>query len=373
MNNKKLALRDLDEAISRGTVASRTRALSYATDLLIAGHYSEDAIKTFGKAIERLADEIEIAARAELAKRLAQFDKAPINIIRKFAFDDSIDVAGPVLRESARLDNDTLVANAKTMSQAHLLAISKRKSLDQVVTDVLVTRGDQDVASAVASNAGARISDFGFLHLVKRAEGDSVLAENLGLRKDIPRHLFQQLIAKASEDVKKRLVRERPTMVAQIETSVANVAGRLQSKFGPASRGFFVAKRTVSAQHRLGHLNESSIAGYAAAHKLNEVVIGLSLLCSLPCDVIERSLFDNDRDMFLVLAKALDFCWNTTMSLLFLGAKHHRITASDLYDLEAAFSRLSVKTSRSVLEHYRARKTTGLTDLEIPEQLERLG
>ena len=80
------------------------RALWHTTDLLIAGRYSDDEIWTFGEVIGRLADEIEVAARAQLAKRLARFDKAPVNIIHKLAFDDSIDVAGPVLRESERLE-----------------------------------------------------------------------------------------------------------------------------------------------------------------------------------------------------------------------------------------------------------------------------
>jgi len=79
-----------------------------------------------------------------------------------------------------------------------------------LVTDVLVTRGNREVVNSVANNAGARFSGSGFLHMIKRAEGDSILAEQLGLRKDIPRHLFQQLIAKASDDVKKRLEQERP-------------------------------------------------------------------------------------------------------------------------------------------------------------------
>jgi uncharacterized protein (DUF2336 family) len=312
--------------------------------------------------IGRLADEIEDAARAQLAKRLAGFDNAPINIIHKLAFDDSIDVAGPVLRESERLDDNALVANAKTKSQAHLLAISQRKSLDKTVTDVLVARGDQAVVKSVANNAGARFSDFGFLHLIQRAEGDSILADQLGLRTDIPRHLFQQLIAKASDDVKKRLQRERPAMVDQIQTSVTDIAGVLQSKFGPVSRNYFVAKRLVAAQHKEGNLNENSISGYARSHRLEEVTIGLSLLCSLPADVIERALVDPNREMLLVLAKALDFSWATTMALLFLGAKDHRITAKDLNDLESEFGRLNVETSRSVLKFYQSRKSAAGAD-----------
>jgi uncharacterized protein (DUF2336 family) len=362
MNDARTFLQDLDEAVSRGTTESCLHAVRHATDLLIAGRYSDDEISTFGEVIARLADEIEVAARAELATRLAQINHAPINIIHKLAFDDSIDVAGPVLRNSERLDANTLVANAQTKSQPHLLAISQRKSLEHSVTDVLVTRGNREVVNSVANNAGARFSGSGFLHLIKRAEGDSILAEQLGLRKDIPRHLFQQLIAKASDDVKKRLEQERPGMVDQIQASVTDVTGALQSKFGPASRSYYVAKRLVATQHQHGNLNENSIYDYARSHKLDEVTIGLSLLCALPSDVIERALLDKNREMLLVLTKALDFSWATTMALLFLGAKDHRITALDLTDLENQFARLNVETSRSVLELYQTRKNAAVAE-----------
>ena len=362
MTGSKSFLRELDDAVLRGTAESRARALWHTTDLMIAGRYTEEEIWTFGEVIGRLADEIEVAARVQLAKRLAQFDRAPVNIIHKLAFDDSIEVAGPILRESKQLESYALVANACTKDQAHMLAITKRESIDESVTDVLVTRGNQEVVNSVANNDGARFSDFGFLHMIKRAEGDSILAEQLGLRKDIPRHVFQQLIAKASDDVRKRLERERPTMVDQIQTSVSDVAGELQSKFGPVSRSYFVAKRVVMTQHREGNLNENSISGYARSHKLEEVTIGLSLLCALPGDVIERAVLDKNREMLLILAKALDFSWATTMSLLFLGAKDHRITAKDLKDTETEYSRLNVETSRSVLKFYQSRKSAGSAD-----------
>src|SRR5258708_26404577 len=84
--------------------------------------------------------------------------------------------------------------------------------------------------------------------------------------------------------------------------------------------------------------------------------MGLSLLCTLPSDVIERALLDKNREMLLILAKALDFSWATTMALLFLGAKDHRITAKDLNDLEAEFRRLNIQTSRSVRQFYQSRK-----------------
>jgi uncharacterized protein (DUF2336 family) len=349
-------LDDLEEAVARGTPESRARALWHTTDLMIAGDFSDDEIWTFGEVVTRLADEIEVAARAQLSERLAHFDQAPVNIIHKLAFDDAIEVAGPILRDSKQLETYALVANACTKSQAHMLSISKRETLEERVTDELVKRGDQDVVNSVASNTGAKFSDFGFLNMVQRAEGDSILAEQLGLRKDIPRHVFQQLIAKATADVRKRLESERPDMARQIQSSVTDLGGELQSKFGPVSRTHFVAKRVVTTQHKSGNLNEASISTYARSHRLEEVTIGLSLLCALPNDVIERALFDKNRETLLILAKALNFSWATMMALLFLGAKDHRITASDLKRLETDYENLNIETSRSVLAFYQSRK-----------------
>ena len=64
-------LQELDDAIVKGSAESRERALWHATDLLIAGRYSDNDIWIFGEAIGRLAEEIEVVARARLAKRLA--------------------------------------------------------------------------------------------------------------------------------------------------------------------------------------------------------------------------------------------------------------------------------------------------------------
>lgn len=357
-------LQELEEAVSRGSAESRLRALWHATDLLIAGRYTEDEIWIFGEVIGRLADGIEVAARAQLSKRLLRTDNASIDIVKKLAFDNSIDVAGPMLQHSARLDAKTLVSNIRTKSQSHLLAISKRSSLPVVVTDELVTRGNRDVVNSVATNDGARFSDFGFLHMIKRSEADSILAEQLGLRKDIPRRIFQQLIAKASDDVRRKLEWERPDLLGQIQTSVTDVTGALQSKFGPASMGYFTAKKLVALRHQRGDLNESSILEYARSRKFEETTVGVSLLSSLPVDVVERALLDSSREMIMILAKALNFEWETTMSLLFLAAKDHRISALELDHMREEFSRLNTETSRAVLSFYKSRKNASAADSE---------
>ncbi len=355
-------LQELDVAVSQGSAESRERALWYATDLLITGRFTDNEIWMFGEIIGRLEHDIEAAARAQLARRLARTDNAPIKIINKLAFDDSIDVAGPVLRQSERLDTRTLVANARSKSQEHLLAISQRRAICTDVTDELVTRGNREVVRSVAKNNGARLSDFGILHIVKRSKSDSILVEQLGHRRDIPRHLFHQLIAKASDNAKKRIESERPEAASQIQSLVTDVTGALHSKFGPASKSYFDAKREVAKLQRSGNLNENKIFEYAQSHRLEEATVGLSLLCSLPVDAVERVLVDKNKELALIVAKALGFSWGTAMALLFLGAPDHRIVAHDLENMKREFAGLNIETSRSVLRTYQSRKQAVAAD-----------
>lgn len=349
-------LDDLNRAILTGTSESRERALWHATDMLMVGRYSDEEIWVFGEVIGRLAAEIELAARAKLAGKLCHVNHAPGRLIDDLAADEAIEVAGPILQHSERLDVRALVKHASTKQQPHLLAISKRRSLPEPVTDVLVTRGDQAVARSVGGNEGARFSEAGFLKLVKRSENDGILAEQIGLRKDISRHLFQQLIAKASDETRRKLERERPDMMSDVDALVADVTASLHSKFGPASARYFAAKKAVAARHRLAPLGQGDILEFARAHKIEETIVALCLVCSLPADVVERALTQKVRELLLIIARANDLSWETTMALLFLGAPGFRIAGGELEELKEQFERLLAVSSKEVLSHYRRRR-----------------
>lgn len=369
VHSKPSLLEELDRAILTGTPESRERALWRATDLLMVGRYTDEEIWVFGEVVGRLAAEIEVATRAKLAEKLSRIDHAPAQLINDLAADDAIEVAGPVLQYSGRLGVRMLVDRASTADQPHLLAISKRRWVPEPVTEVLVTRGNQAVARSVTDNDGARLSEAGFLKLIKRSENDGILAQQIGLRKDIPRHLFQQLIAKASDETRRKLEGERPDMMSDVDALVADVTARLLSKFGPASPRYFAAKRTVVAKHRLGELKECNVLEYARSHKLEETIVALALLCSLPSDVIERALTGKTREFLLIIAKAADFSWETTMALLFLGAPGFRISSHDLDEMKTQFARLHVSSSQDVLSHYRNRRavTTTVMTRHLPE------
>ena len=164
-------LDDLEKALAAGSNGQRIEMLSRITDLFVgdAHRYTAVQVDLFDEVITKLTVAIEAKARAKLSIRLADVPNAPVGVVRMLAFDDDIEVARAVLAGSERLDESDLVANAKSKSQQHLAAIAERKSLSEAVTDVLVTRGDRQVAQSVAKNAGARFSDAGFRMLVQRS------------------------------------------------------------------------------------------------------------------------------------------------------------------------------------------------------------
>ena len=84
-------------------------------------------------------------------------------------------------------------------------------------------------------------------------------------------------------------------------------------------------------------------------------------MCTLPANVVERALVDKSGEMLMVLTKALGFSWQTTMSLLVLGAQDRGIAAEHLEGFGNEFARLNVKTCRRVLTLYQSRQSSSLT------------
>src|SRR5471032_1744054 len=224
-------LDELQTTLAHGTVARRVETLRRVTDLFINGavDFSDSQIGLFDDVFQCLMEHIETSAKALLANRLAPIDTAPPFTMRALAFDDLIEVAAPVLSQSERLDDDTLIETARNKSQAHLMAISTRRVLSGAVTDVLILRGDDDVVQSTVNNPGAEFTERGYTRLVNRAEGDDNLATCIGLRPSIPRHHYLKLIAKASATVRARLEAVNPPLVGDVSAAVKEATRRARS------------------------------------------------------------------------------------------------------------------------------------------------
>lgn len=358
MTLSKNLINELEDAISHKDVAHRAETLRRLTDLfaLGSGKYSNQQLALFDDVLGRLIDEVETSVRAAFGARLAELPDAPPKVIRELALDNTIEVAGPVLTHSEALDKDTLIESAKTKSQDHLLAISRRKVLHEDITDVLVDRGNKQVALSTAENPGAAFSEFGYSTLVRRSKDDDRLAACVWSRMAIPRQHLLKLFAEASESVRLTLEATDRRKTELIRELVAKASNEMQTQSRKASSGYARAHSHVKELHVSGRLDEAQLAVFAKERKFDETAVALSLLCKLPIGLVERAFTQNWSEQLLVLAKAIDLSWNTTKLILVLQSGAADGSAPELEQCFASYTRLQLDTAQKALQFYRLRE-----------------
>lgn len=182
---------ELDAALSTATNHRHLEILRRVTDLFILGadSYTDDQVAIFDDVIARLIAKMDPRALRELSARLADVANPPRSVVTQLSGSDDIAVFGPALEKSEGISDEALVSIATSKSQKHLKAIAGRQRLSEVVTDVLVDRGDSEVSRRVSANLGARLSEMGFVKLINRAKKDRDLADAISLRNDLPPEL----------------------------------------------------------------------------------------------------------------------------------------------------------------------------------------
>ncbi len=343
-----------------GSADKRIETLRRVTDLFLDGvdRFTVEQIALFDTIIGSLMDRIEEKALVELGERLAPVDNAPAAVIRRLACNETIAVSGPVLARSERLADADLVDIAESRSQAHLLAMSGRRRLNPVVTDVLVRRGNHQVVHRVAANSGASFSEAGLETLVERAEKDGVLAETIVQRPDIPPHLFCSLLMHATDAVQQRLLAAAPPeRQPEIRQVLAKVSLEVAVE-SATSCDHAVALHRVVVLHEAGKLGEDELVDFAKSGRMEETIAALSLLCSVPIDVVDWLVRGERIDPALILCKAAGYTWPTARAIILVRHAGPHSSTQGLQAAQDEFNKLSRSTAQRALRFWRVRQTT---------------
>jgi uncharacterized protein (DUF2336 family) len=364
MNEAQSLLEELDGALASNAIVDRARALRRVTDLFLTASaaYSEPEIAVFDHVMWRLAQEMETSLRAVLAARLAKVPNAPKTLMRTLANDQAIEVAGPVLRSSARLDDPTLVATAMAASQDHLLAISERATISEAVTDVLVERGDRIVALSTVCNAGARFSQAGHGILVERSKDDEELAVGVWSRTDVPHHQLLKLFSQVTENVRQKLEAADRGKTHYIRDMMVGVANEMQNQMRAKAHDYVEAERQVSALYRAGELNDAKVLAFASSGHFDATTVALSILCDLPIGACERAMVQDRAELVLMLARAVGLSWETTKAILRLRAGEANVASKDLVQCLNSFTKLKADTAGKALQFLRMRERAAISN-----------
>ena len=348
---------ELEAAMARKDMRNQADVMRRVTDLFMrqGAGFSKEHVDMFDDVMSRLVLAIENAARAVFGELLAKLPNAPPKTTRLLALDDAIEVAGPVLSQSECLDEEVLVESASTKGEDHLLAISRRRSISEAVTDVLLERGSQRVVASTAANAGAQFSEFGFSTLATRAKDDSELARTVWRRDDIPRAHLLSLFADASDAVRGELETADRSKAELYRYMVAEAVNQLQARVREKSKRFAEAQSHVVSLHQSGALSEAHLMAFAQAKKFDETTIALSLMSDLPIGHIEQVIVRSHADQLFVVTKAIELSWETTKAIFMMRAPTKSENHEDLEAHCASFMKLQPRTARAALQFYRLR------------------
>lgn len=349
---------EIEESIARGSRERQAVSLSRVTDLFLrdAAVLTDEQVELFDVVITRLAAAIETSARAELSNRLSLAEKAPPAILHALAHDEIL-VARPILTRSPRLTNDMLVAVARAKGRDHMLAISERPTLAELVTDVLVARGDRAVSHAVAGNPGARFSGHGLTTLLDRSRADEALQMLLGQRHDLPEPQLRRLLTIAKETARRRLFAGLPDRTPEaLDAAVDAGATRVEAAVLQGGRDFGPALAAVQALAAARPLTEADCASFAATGRVEETVCTIAVMTGLSLVAAERAIVAAN-ELLLVIAKSQDWQWPTVRALVAL--RHPEDVAPQRLKRTAeAYEQLPAATARRAVQFLKVREAS---------------
>ena len=109
---------------------------------------------------------------------------------------------------------------------------------------------------------------------------------------------------------------------------VAKATDDIQTKARAGSNDFAQALDLVRGLNAAGKLNEAQLLAFADEGSFDKVVAALALMCDLPIGVVERAFVQNQTEQIVVLARALDISWATTVKLLLTACRRQRHLAA---------------------------------------------
>lgn len=351
---------DLDAALQSRSSEKRVAMLRKVTDLFLseAGRLTEEQIGVFDGVLVQLTEKIEARTLAEISARLAPVANAPIDLTLNLARHTEIGIARPILTSSNRLTTAELVEIAKTRSQDHLLAISKRSEISAAVTDVLMDRGNQAVVHSVAGNSGARFSEGGFAALLKAAETDDKLAETTGSRLDLPLNLLRQLLLRATEAVRSRLLSRIPPEFQDEMRRALSAAAEAVDRESSKPRDFQTASAFVRLLQEKGELDENTLLEFACSRRHEETAVALSLLSSAPLEIIKPLMNSPMDDGLLIPCRVADCRWETVNAILATKLPPGSVPKAGYEKLKSEFAKLSKPNAQRLLRFWQIREAS---------------
>jgi uncharacterized protein (DUF2336 family) len=355
-----MACEDLLELAREPSSEKRSALLRRITDLFYDGvserNVSENAL--FEEIVLRVLRDADTDGRAGLSESVAENPHVSRRIILRLAAD-AIAVARPVLERSPVLRDEDLLDITGSGSDEHLQAISRRKTLSELVTDALLERGSRLVLQLLAGNAGARFSMQGFGELVHRARNDETLQYELATRADLPQQVVDSLSRLLSDKLRQTLRTmglNAPDALAPalLETLHLRLSSTLSDR-DRETREISTIIRDIAAGTSIV---DREILPLARADRAYDIAMIVGELANVDHATAMKAITGPNEEPMVVLFRSLDVSWETFEAVLQLRAKRNRRNYVKSLSLAKAYQEMDRATARRVLRFLQIRRSS---------------
>ena len=271
----------------------------------------------------KLLSEIETTIRQNLAEELAGLEDVPHGLITLLA-NDEIEVARPILFKSHLLAEPDLVEIIQNRSKEHLLAIAERDDLNAVVSDLLISHGDEDVISHLIENGDAKISRKSMEYLVEESRRIDRFQEPLIARHDIPSDLAHKMFWWVSAALRRHILEHFEIDELELNEKIV-AAAKTEYRFDIAENSSN-ADKLVAELVKRKELNEKFLVQALRGRQIRLFLIGLAELSGLGYEKISRFIYDPNAEALIVVLKALEFS-RSGFSTIYLLTRNISVSA----------------------------------------------
>ena len=267
--------------------------------------------------LRQLIHDVEITVRRALADRLAEQPAAPPDLVRALA-NDSIEVAHPLLVNSAVLQDMELIEIIRNRTLEHQLAIAIRKSLSEHVAEALVETGHVDVIKTLLENTQAQISQNTMEYLVEQSQRVDTYQNPLLRRPDLDPQLAKKMYWWVSAALRAYILDHFDVDPNEIDDTMESTVQALTS--APAS----AATKAVELAERLYQHNQVSPAMMLQTLRDGEVALFAALFArftGIRLQLVHRMLFEPGGEALCIACRGAGIDKSTFASIFVLTRK----------------------------------------------------
>lgn len=299
----------LKDLASETSSDKRRELLRSITDMFLGDpcERNETECILFDEVVGAVVKDMQTSVKAELSQKLANSNAPVRNTLRNFAMDDDISVAGPVLESSTALTDDDLIQIVTTRTQEHILAISKRRGVSEVVSDAIVDHGTEAVIASLLENHTAKIGRESMEKVADKAQTSSILQQSFVGRDDVPLDLLNELVMIVEKDLRDEIVKRFENVSEQeLDAALARSRRLVRKNFGKQSREQKIAEAEIEQLQQKETLTVSHLHRFLQSDRISCFCETLNRLSGIGYSAAHSIYMKRDVDGLALVLKALD-------------------------------------------------------------------